>query len=144
MKHLSTALTAVALGLAAQQGHAGDYNFKPGLWETTTTSEIQGVPPDIAAMMQQPPQTQQSCVSEDDLEFGAGNECRYTNKRISASKLLVDVQCTTPVGVTQGKGEVNLKGERASGWFEMAVPEGPMGPMKMRSVFQSKYIGVCK
>lgn len=137
-------MAAIVLGLAGQQSQAGDYNFVPGLWETTTTSEIKGVPPEIAAMMKQPPRTQQSCVTEDDLKFGAGDECQYENKRLSASKLRVDVSCATPVGVTKGMGEVNLKGKTAAGWFEMTVPEGPMGPMTMKSVFNAKYVGACK
>lgn len=144
MKYLSTTVAVIVLGLASAQIYAGDYNFKPGLWETTTTSEVKGVPAQMAAMMKIPPETEQECFKENDLMFESDDECKYDKKRISAEKLLVNITCTTTEGVIKGTGEVNFNGKKSSGWFEMDVPRGPSGPMKMKSIFNAKYLGACK
>ena len=144
MKYLSTMVAAIVLGLSSTKIYAGDYNFKPGLWETTTTMEVKGVPVEMAAMMKMPPQTEQECIKENDLMFESDDECKYEKKRVSAKKLLVNITCTTPEGVAKGAGEVNFNGKTSSGWFEMDVPRGPSGPMKMKSIFNAKYLGACK
>ena len=144
MKKLSSILVAFTLVSASTLLYAEDYNFKPGLWQTTTTFDIQGVPPEMAAMMKMPPQTEQECVKENEFMFESDDKCKYENKRVSANKLLVNVTCTTPQGVTTGTGEVNFNGTTSSGWFEMDVPQGPSGPMKMKTVFNAKYVGACK
>ena len=143
MKYLSTTVAVIVLGLASTQIYAGDYNFKPGLWETTTTSEVKGVPAEMAAMMKIP-QTEQECFNENDLMFESDDECKYDKKRISAEKLLVNIKCTTPEGVIKGTGEVNFTGKKSSGWFEMYAPRGPSGPMKIKSIFNAKFLGACK
>lgn len=146
MRIRSTAILAIALGMTAQSGHAVEYNFVPGLWETTTTSQLIGVPPEIGAMMQMqmPPQTERACVTADDLQFGAGDQCQYTNERVNASKLAVTVTCNTPLGPAHGSGEVNLQGKNSSGWFEMSIPQSLAGPMTMKTVFSSRYLGACR
>lgn len=143
MKSRATGILAVVLGMVSHPGHAMEYNFVPGLWETTTTSKVDGVPPEIAAMMQMPPRTERMCVTADDLQFGAGEQCQYTNERVSASRLRVAVSCATPVGPAHGSGEVSLQGKTSSGWFEIAVPQGLTGPMTMKTVFTSRYVGAC-
>ena len=144
MKKLSTIVAAITLGLASTQIYAGDYNFKPGMWETTTTLEVKGVPAEMAAMMKMPPQTEQECIKEDEPMFESDDECKYDKKRVSAEKLLVNITCTTPEGVSKGTGEVNFNGKTSSGWIEMDVPQGPSGPMKIKSIFKAKYLGACK
>ena len=143
MKLLSTKVAAIILGLASTQIYAGEYDFKPGLWETTTTMEVKGVPAEMAAMMKIPPQTEQECIKENDLMFVSDDECKYEKKRVSDKKLLLDITCTTPEGVIKGTGEINFNGKTSSGWFEMDIPQGPSGPMKMKSIFKAKYLGAC-
>ena len=144
MKFLSTIVAAIVLGLASTQIYAGDYNYKPGLWETTTTLEVKGVPAEMAAMMKMPPQTERECIKEDDIWLKSDDECKYDKNRISSKKLLVNIICTTPEGATKGTGEINFNGKKSSGWFEMDVPQGPSGPMKIKSIFNAKYLGACK
>lgn len=144
MKLLSTIVTAFVLGLVSTHIYAGDYNFKPGLWETTTTMKLKGVPAEMAAMMKVPPQTEQECIKNTDLMFESDKDCKYEQKRISAKKLLINVTCTTPGGVIKGAGEVNFNGKTSSGWFDMSIPQGPSGPMKMKNIFNAKYLGPCK
>jgi hypothetical protein len=70
-------------------------------------------------------------------------ECKYDKKRVNANKMLVNVTCNTPEGVTKGKGEINFNGKKSNGWFEMNIPQGPAGPMKMKSIYHAKYLGSC-
>lgn len=144
MKFLSALVAAIVTGLASTLIYAEDYDFEPGMWETTTTVEITGVPAEMAAMMNVPPQTKQDCVKKDDPIFASDDHCKYEKNRVSAQKLLVNMTCTTPEGVTKGTGEVNFNGKTSSGWFEMNMAQGPSGPMKMKTTFNSKYIGPCK
>jgi hypothetical protein len=144
VNYLSTTVAAIFLGLASTQVYAGDYDFKPGLWETTTTMEVKGVPAQFAAMMKMPPQTEQECLKESDLMFKSDDECKFDRKRISAKKMLVNITCNTPEGITKGTGEINFNGNKSNGWFEMNVPQGPTGPMKMKSIYNAKYLGACK
>ena len=95
-------------------------------------------------MMKMPPQTEQECIKEDEPMFESDDECKYEKKRVSAEKLLVNITCTKPEGVSKGTGEVNFNGKTSSGWIEMDVPQGPSGPMKMKSIFKAKYLGACK
>ena len=76
--------------------------------------------------------------------FASDANCKYEKKRVSAQKLLVNITCTTPQGVSKGTGELNFNGKTSSGWFEMEVPQGPAGTMKMKSILKAKYIGACK
>ena len=144
MNYLSTTVAAIFLGLISTQAYAGDYDFKPGLWETTTTMEVKGVPAQFAAMMKMPPQTEQDCLKESDLIFTSDDECKYDRKRISAKKMLINITCNTPEGITKGTGEINFNGNKSNGWFEMNIPHGPTGPMKMKSIYNAKYLGACK
>ena len=144
MNYLSTTVVVIFLILASTQAHAGDYDFKPGLWETTATMEVKGVPAQFAAMMKMPPQTEQECIKESDLMFTNDDECKFDRKRISSKKMLVNITCNTPEGMTRGAGEIYFNGKKSSGWFEMNVPQGPAGPMKMMSRYKAKYLGACK
>ncbi len=144
MKYLLSIIATLFLSLASMQLYAGSYDFKPGLWETTTTTEVKGVPEQFAQMMKMPPQTEQECIKESDLLFDADDECKYERERVSANKMLMKVTCDTPEGITKGKGEINFNGKKSNGWFEMNIPQGPTGPMKMKSIYVAKYIGACK
>lgn len=144
MNTIAATVTAIFLGLASNPTFAGEYDFKPGLWETTMTMEIKGIPAQLAEMMKMPTQTRQECVQESDLMFKTDDECKFNRKRISANKMLVTIACKTPEGITKGAGEINFYGDKSTGWFEMNVPQGPAGPMTMKSLYQAKYLGACK
>jgi hypothetical protein len=144
VNYLSTTIAAISLGLISTQSYAADYDFKPGLWETTSTSEVTGAPAGMEKMMKLPSHTEQNCIKESDVLFESDDKCKYDKKRVSDKKLLVTITCTTKEGVIKGNGEVNFNGKTSSGWFEMNVPQGPSGQMKMKSTFHAKYLGACK
>lgn len=143
MTNLSSAVVGLILGLTSAQAYAGNYDFEPGLWETTTTMEVKGVPEQFAAMMKMPPQTEQECIKETDLLFTSDDECKFERTRINANKMLVNITCNTPEGITRGNGEIHFDGKKSNGWFEMNVPQGPAGPMTMKSIYHAKYLGGC-
>lgn len=143
MNYLSTVFAAMLSGLVLSPAFAGDYNFTPGLWETTTTMDVIGAPPEMAKMMKMPPQVEQDCMTEKNLFDETDGECKYDKKRVSAKKLQINMTCNSPNGIEKGKGEVNFNGKKTSGWFEMNT-QGPTGPMKMKSAFTARYIGACK
>jgi len=145
VKLLSTTIAAITLGLISTQLYAADYNYKPGKWEITRTTEIKGVPTEFKAMMKVPPETTQECISDDNFIFAPNEgECKYEQNRVSSEKLRITFTCAESDGVIKGTGEVNFNGKTSSGWFKMNVEKSPFGPMKIKSNFKARYIGACK
>jgi len=143
MKKITSIITIFVLGWIATSAYAGEYDFKPGLWETTTNVTFTGLSPQFAKMMEQKPFTEQYCMSEKDLFMNSENDCKYTRKRVSSRLLKVSMSCNSQNGNATGKGEIHFNGRKVSGWFEMQG-RGPNGPMTTRNNFTSKYIGACK
>lgn len=126
---------------------AGEYNFKPGLWETRTTVEVKGMPEEMSDMMRPPVLTESECVEKDDVNFMMQGDkedehCKVSNTRLSADKIQIKMICVNGDSTTRGHGEINFKNTVVTGWFDMQMP-GPMGQMTMKSVFDSRYIGPC-
>ena len=136
-------LTAFLLSTVSLAVYAGEYDFKPGLWETTSKMKVTGVPKQMAAMMATAPMTEQHCMTEKELFMNTDDGCKYDKKRVSSKKLKVTMACNTPNGIDKGRGEVNFNGKKVTGWFEMNS-RGPSGPMKMKNTFTARYLGACK
>lgn len=136
-------ISVILLSTAAQ---AEEYNVNPGMWETTYKMEMSGVPPEMAAMMQEQPKLERECVKDKDIDFSPDDmskDCSFKSTRHSANKVTWNIQCKGQNGNSTGQGEVNFNGNSASGWFEMNVQGGPTGPMKIRNVFSGKRTGPC-
>lgn len=147
MKHLYTFTGVICLSVSSTIALAGDYNFKPGLWESTATTKITGVPPEVAqfmANMSNNTHTETRCVMDVDTMLNADSNCDVKYTRVNAGEILVDLSCNTPEGPSSGKGEIYLKGTTASGSLAMDMPGGQFGAVKMKSTFKGKYIGACK
>ncbi len=137
-------LATFLLSTASLTVNAGEYDFKPGLWETTTKIKIEGVPKAMAALMAPPaPITETGCTTEKDIIFNSDSECKYDTNRISSKKVRMKMTCSSPNGAAKGKGEINFNGKKLNGWFEMNS-RGPSGPMKIKHTFTAKYVGTCK
>ena len=138
MKFLSIVVT-IFVGLVSTKIYAGEYDFKPGLWETTTLTEIEGISEKM------PPEIEQECMKGTDFMYESDDECKYEKKRVNANKMLVDVICTSPEGmISKGTGETNFNGKTSSGSFDMEMSRGSSGSMKIKSSFSGKYLGACK
>ncbi len=142
------------------------FDAKPGLWETTTTSEMSGMPamPQIPpeALARMPPEqrarieammksmggpkttTTKACITKESLQmgldFGRQQSCTQKMVNSSSSKQQIHVECAQ--GKTKSTGDLTverLDAEHAKGNMTMQVSEG--GPqMNMKMSFQSKWL----
>lgn len=136
-----TFITCMVWGTA----HSEEWNINPGMWETTSKMEVQGMPPEMAAMMQRPPKVEKECVKDKNYDFKMDEDaegCTFNKKRHSSKKLSWEITCSAEGGNAKGNGEANFNGNTVSGWFEMNM-QGPAGPMKMRHTFEGKRVGSC-
>lgn len=126
--------------------YAEEYNINPGMWETTSKMDVTGVPPELAAMMKKAPKVEKECVKTKSYDFDPGKQtqgCTIKSKKHSNNKLSWEMSCDSQGSQATGKGEVNFKGDTASGWIEIDMPSGPAGPMKMKHTFEGKRLGAC-
>jgi len=141
-------IVTVVLTISAvfNNAHADEYNINPGMWETTSKMEVSGMPPEMAAMMQKPPRVEKECIKNRNYDFKPGKDtkgCSFQTKRQSSKKLTWEISCNGEAGNASGSGEANFNGDTVSGWFEMNMPGGPAGPVKLRHTYESKRIGSC-
>lgn len=145
-KGMIAVFSAITVMIFTSTIRAEEYNVNPGMWETTYKMEVSGVPPQMAAMMQEEPKVERECVKDNNIDFSPDDmskECNFKTTRHSASKVSWDIQCQGQNGNSTGHGEVNFSGDSAVGWFEMNM-QGPTGPMKIRNDFQAKRTGPCR
>ncbi len=144
MKLLYTLFTVLAFSIVSINVNAKGYDFKAGLWETTTTMEFKGLPAEVAAKMKMPPQTSKQCLKAVDKMFESDNRCKYTKKKISAKKMQITFECTEAGKTMKGKGEATFSGNKFSSWTEIETPQGSGGTMTIKSNINAKYVGACK
>lgn len=144
-KAASVAAILFAVTGLSSTAQGEEYNINPGMWETTSSMEVSGMPPEMANMMQKPPQVEKECIKDKNYNFTPHDQakgCDLKSKRHSDKKLSWDINCNAESGNANGHGEANFNGDSVSGWFEMNM-QGPAGPMKMRHSFESKRLGAC-
>ena len=149
MKAKLISITTGLFVMFASIAFAADYNFKPGLWETTTTMEMKNRPAGMPGMPGMQAHTERHCVRESDSEVmpesvGPKDRCKVKHQRVSRNKMLWTVRCDNEGVISEGKGEVVYSGTTSKGNFEMTMNGGPMGPMVMKHTFTSRRIGDCK
>jgi len=137
-------LAAAVLGQTATAARAEGPAFNPGLWETTTTMEVQGAPAGMPAM---PPRTERHCVTSKEInqapQPGMDKSCKVEQKQKDANTMTWTMQCDNQGRVSKGHGESTTMGDSGHGFFEMTMDGGPHGPMVMRTNFKSKRVGAC-
>jgi hypothetical protein len=146
MKPTQTAIAAACITLlfATAPAHAAGPGFTPGLWETTTTMELQGAP---AGMPGMGPQTHRECVTAKDVDHipqKVEKNCTVNQKQKNANTMTWTVACNHGGMTSSGKGEATTQGDTSHGFFEMTMDGGPHGPMVMKTSFKSKRVGACK
>lgn len=143
-------------------------NVKLGLWETTVTSTMSGLPtiPD-SALAQMPPEqrakiqqmieerngkptTTKSCLTKDKLQNSnpfqkAPPGCTYTVVSSSGSKMEVKMECVRNGMTMTGNVVVTASdSENVKGTVHMnttSTSGGPSNGMKMDSTFTAKWLG---
>ena len=152
MTHPITKALLAGLVLVSTQLYSESYDFKPGLWETTSSMEIIDIdaPPPIEKMMRQmsnmPTQIEAECIDSIASIFEAdpddSDECKVTTDRISANKIAVEMLCSGMDGTSKGIGELNLNGKIFTSQLDMIAYRGSI-TMKMKVASTGKYIGAC-
>jgi len=145
-KGMTVFLFAFIAGVSGSYTYAEEYNINPGMWETTYKMEMTGLPPAMAATMQEAPKVERDCVKDKNYDFNPGDEakgCTFTTNRHSSKKISWDIKCSGEGGDATGHGEVNFNGDTVSGWFDMNMPQGPAGPMTIHNTFESRRVGSC-
>lgn len=143
---VTTCLCLFVVCMLSQSVYAEEYNINPGMWETTSKMEVNGMPPEMAAMMQKPPKVRKECIKDKNYDFKPGSDakgCSFQASQQSSKKLNWEITCGGEAGNASGKGEANFNGDSVSGWFEMNMPQGPSGPIQIRHKFEGKRIGSC-
>ncbi|MHA2939019.1 DUF3617 domain-containing protein [Vibrio sp. RC27] len=160
MKTLKSALLIVGSLLPSAQAFAEDYDFKPGLWETTFTNEINqiSVPAELEALvrsgLEQPMDPETQCIHDINELFDSGfsgredeeESCNTEVNRINANRVNVLASCSSPQGTMQSEGVINLNGETMTYSGDVTTSGEAMG-MKMNMIMKisgsAKYIGEC-
>lgn len=126
---------------------AEQFDIKPGLWKTQYSMKLEGVPPQIAAMMQQAtPRSETECVKDSTFDFvpkDMGDNCTYNKSNINANKLTFSFVCKDHGITATGKGGVDYQSSSVSGWVDVKTNGPHGGPMRMRHSFKGKRVGPC-
>jgi Protein of unknown function (DUF3617) len=123
MPSLRSSRAARAAVLAAAAGasfalYAQSMNLRPGLYEFTSTADLQ-LPPDVAAKMppqalamMQKPQVSQHCISQSDVDHVSQQiargkpdqpeSCKVTEHSMSGSQVKFTTQCAHKTGHFEG------------------------------------------
>lgn len=132
------ALTCVALA----NGKAPKVNMKPGMWETSITMSMPGMP------MAMPPITTAACLTEKDLvpKFEQpGQECKVTKQKVSGNTVEWAMRCQSKDGnVLEHSGKVTYSGNAFTGTMQMTMPGQASGPGQMTYQAKGKRLGPCK
>jgi hypothetical protein len=150
---------AVALPLLAAEKLAA----KAGLWETTTTTNVGGmptIPPEMLANLSASqraqvelamaaasgkPVTGRSCVTEQDLVDGflfsqyqpQNVQCTFTVTSGTPKRQEATIQCTSPAGPADGKMVVDVVSDtHVNGTMQVKSPQ-----MSVDMKFEAKWIG---
>lgn len=125
---------------------AGEFNIKPGMWETTYSMKMEGVPPQLSAMMQQQQKVERECVKDNKVDFvpkDMGDNCTFNKKQFSANKLTWNFKCTEQSVKIEGKGEINYNATSVSGSMDVKTSGQNGAPMRMLHLFKGKRTGSC-
>ena len=154
MTHLITKVMLTGLIVASTHLHAENYDFKPGLWETTWKSEIVEIdaPPEMEKMMRsmakRPDYTETECINDIASAFdlepeeNEGEECQTDSNWISTNKKVFETSCTSPDGASKTVGEMRFNGKTFTSKLEVTISEESM-KVKSKLVGNGKYIGAC-
>jgi hypothetical protein len=122
--------------LPAAMSLAGDSpNMKPGLWEITTKTHMQG--------MNLPPSTVTQCLTEDDMVPSSsqpGQECEVIDMKTSGNTVTWTMKCTSGGQKVKSKGSVEYYGTSFKGTVTTILEDG----MEIESAMTGKRLGDCK
>lgn len=143
LKHAAS-LAVAALFLAPAGASAADKGPKPGKWETTVTTKIQGM------AMQPQPHTASRCITPKDAEDRQKwlpptddphqKGCKISAFKHDGNKLSWEVKCDN----ASGEGTMTLGAESYEGKMKMTMQRPGSGDkMEMNIDIKGKRLGDC-
>ncbi len=114
----------------------GSPNMKPGLWEITTKSQMQG--------MNIPPSTITQCLTEDDMVptgTQPGQECEVIDMKVSGNTVTWTMICSGQGGDVESTGRIEYHGTSFQGSMTTVIDAGGM---TIESTITGKRLGDCK
>ncbi|MFU8838900.1 MAG: DUF3617 domain-containing protein [Thiohalomonadaceae bacterium] len=135
-KFVASALL-LAMVIPAQASNA----IKTGLWESTITTEVEGMP------FSPPPITTTDCITKEDLTPSMDmpeQNCDVMEHQVKGSEVSWRLRCSHEGMVTTGQGQIRYSGDSYKGEMTMSIAGGPMGEMKMKQILTGKRLGDCQ
>ena len=135
---LFAALAAGAVGSAPP-------HMKPGLWETTVSVEMSGMPPGMPQSV--PPTTVQHCYRPKDTKdlrstVPKKSNCAVSDWKETGNTVTWTMKCSGAAAMTM-TGKMTYNGDRYSGVGKATMDMGGRS-MQMTQNFQARRVGDCK
>ena len=111
--------------------------MKPGKWEITTQTEMEGMPMSI------PPITHTQCITGDELvpqSQEANSECVVSDMETSGDTVSWKIVCSGANGRMEGTGTITYSGDTMEGTIDMLMPDAGM---QVKNTISGKRIGDC-
>ena len=153
MTHIITKTLFAGLIATSTHLYAEDYDFKPGLWEIASTTEIVKIDASpeiekiIRSTLQVPIEKTSECIKDLDsiisTEANETMQCKTEMKRVSAKKVILEELCTSSDNTSKIVGEFNLNGETFTSNINVSSTDNAMKVI-MKVIGNGKYIGACK
>lgn len=133
-KSLLMAMCALAISATL---FAAETPGKPGKWEQTIQTEIEGMP------MKMPPVKTTVCITDEDMKNAekslpqAQADCKMIDYEVDGNTVTWKVKCTGEQPAT-GEGKVTYTDDAYTGTMKMEMEE-----MKMTMKMSGKWLGSC-
>lgn len=137
MKDFRT-ITLALLTVVAVAACSSGPNMEDGIWEMTTTMEMEGMP---AGMPKLPPMTFRQCLSSDKMiptQQRQNQDCEVLEQDISGNTVTWQMRCTTNGTVSEMSGSSTYSGDTMEGSSQVSTKG-----MKMSSHVTGRRLGDC-
>lgn len=124
----------VSLGVPAEP------DVRPGLWESTISIQVPGMP------MTPPPSTQRYCITKADLvpqDPASNSDCQRLDHKIEGNTVTWSAECKHAGGNTIGSGKITYAGDTYQGGMEMLISNESGKDLKMTQTMHGHRIGDC-
>lgn len=138
MKNTRTAILSL-LTLFAVTACSSGPNMEDGLWEMTSTMEMEGMPQGMPGGM--PPMTYRECLTKESMvptQKKRNQDCKILQQESSGDTVTWRMRCTTGGVVSEMNGSSTYSGSAMQGTMQMTS-----GGMKMTSRVTGKRLGPC-
>jgi len=138
MKYFKTTILAL-LALVAVSACSSEPSMQDGLWEMTSTMEMEGMP---AGMPQMPPMTYRQCLNKERMiptQQDRNRDCEIIDQDVSGDTVTWKMRCTSGGMVSETSGSSTYSGNTMQGSMQV-TSKG----MKMSSHVTGKRIGDCE